>query len=161
MGNEISSVNTKSVIPTTINNLERKIDIDIVIIETNMALMEQQATLQIVLTCGEGNVVGIIQKFLQFNYKRQILNFLKEILRVISADADFLHTAKDCPSLYQPHVAGILYAGKKFNYSELIQLRCVFRKQFKNLSSFEGNGINITNITNKLFINSLSVFKRL
>ena len=48
MGNEISSVNTKSVIPTTINNLERKIDIDIVIIETNMALMEQQATLQIV-----------------------------------------------------------------------------------------------------------------
>ena len=149
MGNDNTSIKTqttipktKLVIPTTINNLLRKIDIDMTILETYILLMDQKATLEIILTRGKGNVCLLITNFIRYNYKRQILSFLKEILSYISLDADTLTKVTICPKAYQPQIAGILFAEKMFNYPELVQLRCFFRKQFgKDLNLFEGNGM--------------------
>ena len=85
MGNDNTSIKTqttipktKLVIPTTINNLLRKIDIDMTILETYILLMDQKATLEIILTRGKGNVGLLITNFIRYNYKRQILSFLRK-----------------------------------------------------------------------------------
>jgi len=133
--------NSKTLLKPTINNIFWRIDLDSYVFDIHKSLSEQQAGFELVISNGVGNVDGLICKFLVCNYKRQILDSLKEVLSRLFVDADFLQILNECPTSYQSQVASIIYVADKFKYPELVQLRCFFRKQFKNLSSFEGNGI--------------------